>query len=158
MLRISSGLQAKLLGGSGAGSLQTLLSGGVLRVYAGTQPADADTTEGSAVLLGEVSLNGGTFIPGAGGASTNGLTFDDPASGDLNKAAAEVWQGSGVADGSAGWFRFYDSNRTTGASTTAVRLDGVIATSGGELTMTNTAIAVGTPIILNTFVATLPKS
>lgn len=158
MLRISSGLQAKILGGASSDSVQNLFSGGVLRVFSGTQPTDCDLTEATSTLLAEVSLSGAAFSPGAGGASTNGLTFDDPVSGVLSKAAAETWQGLGVTDGNAGWFRFYDSNRTTGASTTAIRFDGVIASSGGELTMTNRLIAVGTPVIINTFDFSLPKS
>lgn len=155
MLRISTGLQQNLLGGSGGDSVQQLLLGGVLRIFSGTQPSSCDDVE-VGTLLAEVSLSGATFVPGA--TSTNGLTFADPVDGVLSKTVSEAWNGAGVAAGSAGWFRFYDSNRTVGASTSSVRLDGAIATSGGEINMANSQIEIGTPVIINSFDITLPKS
>lgn len=156
MLRLSSGLRDAILGGSSSDSVQHLLEGCVLRIFSGTQPTSSDLTEATSTLLAEISLNGAGFSPGT--PSTNGLSFDDPANGAIPKASAETWQGDGIADGNAGWFRLYASVRTVGASTTAVRLDGTIASSGGELTMSNNLIAVGTPVIINTFDIALPTS
>ena len=153
MLRLSTGLRNGLLGGSAGDNFQDLFSGGVLRLYSGSQPSDADYAE-SGTLLAEITLAGATFTPGA--SSTNGLTFDDPADGVIEKAAAEAWQGDGIADGSVGWFRFYASVRTLGASSSAIRFDGAVATSGGQATMVNTSVIIGIANIVSAFSVTLP--
>lgn len=153
MLRLSTGLRNALLGGSGGDSFQSLFSGGVVRIYSGAQPSSSDNTE-TGTLLVEISKDGATFVPGA--PSTNGLTFDDPSAGAIAKAAAETWAGSGVNTGNAGWFRFYDSVRTLGASTTAVRFDGSVATSGGQMTMLSTLITAAITNYISDFSVTLP--
>lgn len=153
MLRLSTGLRNNMLGGSSGDSFQNLFSGGVMRIYSGTQPADADYAETGTLLL-EISLGGATFVPGA--SSTNGLTFDDPSAGVIEKAAAEDWQGDGIATANAGWFRFYSSERTLGASSTAVHFDGSIATSGGQLSMTNTLITASVTTIVTSFSVKMP--
>ena len=158
MIRISTGLRQGMMGnGVSDNSMRNLLAGGVMRVYAGTQPSNPDAAE-TGTLLAEITLDGGEFTPGAGGSSTNGLHFDAAVAGVLSKSAAEIWKGTGLAVGSAGWFRFYDSNENVGASTAAVRFDGSIGTTGADLVMSSTTVGVGTPVAVPTFAATLPVS
>lgn len=158
MLRLSTGLRNKLLGDGGAGgSLQDLLGGGVLYCYSDTQPSSADGVETGTLRL-VVSLGSAAFVPGAGGASTNGLTFDDAVSAILTKAGAEVWSGVGLTAGTIGWFRFHASEAVEGASTTAVRIDGSIASSGGQIAMSNTTVEVGATVTCTSFNITLPAS
>jgi len=121
------------------GSLREVFKNSVIRVFTGSRPADADTTESGTQLL-ELSLNGDSFTAGD---PTNGLNFGTFSGTTLKRAtdpetsATEVWKDDGMADGTAGWARWYDNSLTTGASTTAIRMDGVVATSGGDLNLSN---------------------
>ena len=136
------------------GCVADALADGVIDIYSGVQPATADAVEtAGAVLLARVTLASGAFTPGV---STNGINLDVAAAGAVSKAVAEVWSGVGLADGTAGWFRFYDNAVTTGASTTAIRMDGQIATSGGEINMSNTNIVTLGTTTIDGFVVTLP--
>ena len=155
MLRLSAGLKNKLMGDGSGGSLRSLMTGGIIRFYAGAQPSSADNAEG-ATLLAEITLDGGSFTGGASGGSTNGLSFEVSSGGAIVKLASETWSGTGITGGAAGWFRFYDSNGTVGSSTTDVRLDGSIATAGGQITMSNATIETSTPLVVPTFSITLP--
>ena len=111
---------------------------GVLAIYSGTQPASADDAE-TGTLLCLITNDSGAFTPGQ---PTNGLNFGAPVNGQIDKAAGETWSGTVLADGVAGWFRFYDNSYTTGASTTAKRFDGAIADTGAcEIQITNTTLA-----------------
>jgi len=136
------------------GSLSGILRNGVISLYSGTQPASADDAE-TGTLLGNISLSSGAFV---GGSQTYGINFDVAATGVLAKDVDEVWSGTAVATGVAGWFRFYDNTKTTGLSATAVRLDGAIATSGSELNMANTSVTLNGSITVDTFTVTLPAS
>lgn len=75
---------------------------------------------------------------------TNGLFLALAANGAIAKHASQTWSGVGIADGTAGWFRFYGAATDAGGiSTTLPRLDGRIATSGAELNLSNTSIVTG---------------
>ena len=148
-LRFSTALRNATIGTVGmAGALST----GVIEIYTGAQPATAnDPVTGT--LLGTVTLNGAAFTPGS---ATNGLTFAAAADGAVSKSATN-WQFSGLANGSAGWFRFKgNAVDAGGSSTTAVRLDGSIATSGGDMTIGNINVTTGAPNTVDQFVLTYP--
>jgi len=151
--RLSTGLRQALLIAGGS-SLADLLNTGVIDIYSGTQPATADAVE-TGVLLNRITLASGAFTAGV---ATNGLNFGTPVAGVLPKATAEVWSGAAVATGTAGWFRFYDNAAVAGASTTAVRMDGAISTSGAELNMSNLAIVTAGTTTIDGFNVTLPAS
>ena len=116
-LRLSTGLRNAMLG---TGSFKTIMQNGVIRVFSGVQPTSADDAEAATVLL-EISVSSGTFTAGT---ATNGVNFGTPADGALAKSSSEVWSGVASASGTAGWFRFYANDMTTGATTTAARFDG----------------------------------
>ena len=79
-----------------------------------------------------------------GYAITNGLYLALAASGAIAKHSGQTWSGVGIADGTAGWFRFYGAATDAGGvSTSLPRLDGRIATSGAELNLSNTSIVTG---------------
>ena len=148
-LRFSTALRNATIGTVGmAGALST----GVIEIYTGAQPATAnDPVTGT--LLGTVTLNGAAFTPGS---ATNGLTFATAANGAVSKSATN-WQFTGLATGSAGWFRFKgNAVDAGGSSTTAVRLDGSIATSGGDMTIGNINVTTGAPNTVDQFVLTYP--
>ncbi len=146
--RLSTGLRNKVLDGGAAGGFKAALALGFINIYTGSQPTSADTGA-TGTLLGIVSVSGGG----------TGLTFDAAAAGVLSKAAAETWRFTGLADGTAGWFRFHAAGDTpTNTSTTAARLDGAIGTSGAELNLTNLSILTGQVNTVDTFTVTQPAS
>ena len=150
-LRMSTGLRNALLSGQ---SFQDVFANGVIDIYSGSQPTSGDDAESSTKLL-EITVGSGEFTPGA---TTNGLTFDEAESGQMSKSASQVWSGVGVAAGTASWFRLRANDATTGASTTAVRLDGSVATSGAQINMSSTTIVVGSTTTIDSFLVTMPAS
>jgi hypothetical protein len=142
--KFSTGLRNAILGSN---SFKAALADGVIGIYSGGQPADADQAE-TGTLLCLVTESGGAFVPGA---AANGLEFGTAANGIIEKAAAETWMGTILATGSAGWFRHYDNNYTTGASTTAVRFDGSCATSGAQLNLSTLNFVLNAPFYINTY-------
>jgi hypothetical protein len=134
------------------GSVKTIMTNSIIGIYSGTQPDDADDIE-TGVLLAWITVASGAFTPGQ---TTNGLNLHTVSTaGVIPKATAEVWSGLGIADGTAGWFRWYANARTTGASTSAVRVDGAIGTTSSyELEASNKTIVTGIPVIISTFLYT----
>lgn len=135
------------------GSFSDLFRNGVMKIFPGTQPADADTTEGVTELV-EISLASGTFVVGG----ENGVNFGLAVAGVLAKATDETWSGVATATNTAGWFRFYDNQRDTGASTTAIRFDGAIAPSGAQLNMSNTSIVTDGTTTIDSVALTIPTA
>ena len=145
-VRLSTGLRSKMLNGDINGGMKGALSGGTIRIYSGPQPISADAPA-TGTLLGIVT------VEGAGG----GLHFDTSTDGTLSKAAAEHWKFNGIAAGTAGWFRFTaDGGFPDSNSSVEARIDGTIATSGGDVSITNVAITVGSPNTVDAFSFTLP--
>jgi hypothetical protein len=87
-----------------------------------------------------------------------GLVFDTPDDGVIAKPSDATWKGVGEASGTAAWFRFYDPDLETGASTTAVRFDGSVGTSSGDMRMVSTSIAAGASQTIDTLEVTFPAT
>jgi len=143
-LMYSTGLRQLMMGTS---DFKTTMANGILAFYSGSQPASADAAETGTLLI-KYTKSAGAFTPGV---STNGINFDAPVAGVCSKAVAETWQGVGLANGTAGWFRFYANDMTTGADTTHARFDGAISTTGAEVNMVSTTITSGATDTINTF-------
>jgi len=116
------------------------------------------TTESGGDIAGaDVNMGDGV----AGVSSVNGLNFDDVVAGLLAKRTGQTWSGTGAADGTAGWFRLRgpiadnDSADSAGAFT---RLDGNIATSGGDMNASSTTLASGATHTISTFSPTEPAN
>lgn len=135
-------------------SFQEIMKDGVIRIYSGSQPSDADQAETGTLLL-TITVSSGAFTPGS---PTNGLEFGPVVSGVVSKLASEVWSGVGVAAGTAGWFRFYSNEMDTGADVSAARFDGSVGTSGANLIMSSTSVVVGATSTVDAFSITLPAS
>lgn len=145
-VRLSTGLRDKLLNGGASGGLKNALNLGFIAIYSGPQPLTADSAA-SGTLLGIVSV---------GGAGT-GLTFGNSASGTIAKTPTEDWKFVGIADGTAGWFRFHPAAGNPAlSSATEARIDGNIATSGGDLNISNIAVKIGVPNTVDVFQFTMP--
>lgn len=147
--RLSTGLRNALMKTSG---FKEAMETGIIEVYSGAQPASADAAETGTKLL-RVTKASGAFVAGA---ATNGLTFEtDPVAGVLSKSS-DVWSGVGIADGVAGWYRFYSNAYGTGSSTSAVRFDGSCATANSQFNMSTTTIKTGAPVTVDTAAYTMP--
>lgn len=105
---------------------------GTLRIYTGAQPATPNTAV-TGTLLATVTL----IDPAFGAASTGAKTLTDPPAA------------TGVADGTAGWFRIYDSNSN------AV-LDGACGLSGAELNLSTLTISTGVSVDITGGTVTMP--
>ena len=139
MVDMAAGTQAFLVGAIG-GSIAGIFRNGCIRIYTGTQPATANDGE-TGTLLVEITQNSQPHSTGVSG--TNGLNLGQPSNGVIGKAPGEVWAGSNVASGTAGWFRFYANDKTLGASSEAIRLDGACSTSTSQLRLSTTNLVAG---------------
>lgn len=109
---------------------------GTIKVYTGSQPADADDAE-SGTLLATFTLNDPAFDAAASGAAAL----------DVSPAISTT----AGATGTAGWFRLEDS---TGANI----LDGACGEGSGELDLDNTDINSGQTVTINSLTVTVAAS
>ena len=129
------------------GSFRDIMKDGIMDLYSGTIPANADAIE-TGVKLASITVASGAF---SANAPANGLEFGTTASGIISKDAA-VWSGVGLATGEAGYFRFYSNAYTTGASSTAIRFDGICAeASGGDLNMADLTVTLSATKTIDSF-------
>jgi hypothetical protein len=140
-LKFSTGLRNQMLNAiRGAVTTTISLEHGIIYGYSGSQPANADAAVTGTLLI-KFTVGSGAFSHGS---ATNGLDFDAPSSGTMSKAAAEVWSGVGIANGTLGWARFCGNpTDDTLASTTLPRIDMRVATSGAECNVSSTTIVTG---------------
>jgi hypothetical protein len=137
------------------GALKTNHADGVILIYSGSQPASANDAV-SGTLLGRVTVNAGAWTAGS---PTNGLEFATPAARQMTKALAEVWQFTGLAEGTAGWFRFVGNAVDPGTADTTEtypRIDGRIATTGAEMNMSNLNVVTGAVSTIDSFTLRWP--
>jgi hypothetical protein len=96
-----------------------------------------------------------------GSAAVNGLKLQNSVSGVISKRSSQTWSGNGVANGTAGWFRFKGSISDAGgadSSNVYIRMDGSVGTSGANLNMTSTAIVTSAPESVSGFSITQPAA
>ena len=130
MISLSSGLKNNLLNSLG---LRSLLAGGAIHLFDGSQPSNADR-EYSSNRLGVITNEG--MIESF---PINGLYFQNPSSGILMKSLTQTWTIRLLQPGTATWFRFVSwKNEYSGYSTNAIRLDGAI---GEDLVLINPVLA-----------------
>lgn len=143
-----------ILASARGGCFSDLFKYGVIDIYSGTQPADADSAETGTMLV-RITQGSGAFTSGV---ETNGLVMGNVTSHALKRETGEVWSGVAVASGTAGWFRFYANTVVTGASTSAIRFDGNVSTSGAQINMTNTTVTSGGTTTIDAVTLTQPAS
>jgi hypothetical protein len=152
-LKLSTGLRNGMLNSTG---FIEAFNDGIIYIYSGPQPANADAAITGTNLL-KITVNNGAW---SAGSATNGLGFDAPSNGTISKASAEVWRGLGInGGGTAGWFRLCGNPTDAGgSSTTLPRLDGTVAISGGDMNLSSITIVDNAPTTIDTFQFTLPSS
>lgn len=142
-LKLSTGLRNGMLDTS---PFKTLLDASRLKIYSGAAPATADAAEGT--LL--VSI-------GSAHADTHCHFLASAVSGVISKDA-NVWSGVASATGTASHFRLVANTDTGVLSTTEIRMQGTIGTSGADLNMSSVSIVSGATQTIDTFDLTMPAS
>lgn len=117
-----------------ADALSDLLDNGYLRIYDGTQPANANTAIATQVLLAELRFNATAAPAASGGVLTmNAITQDSSAN----------------ATGTATWFRALKSDGIT------VVFDGSVSTSGADLNLGSASITSGASVAVTSMTFTV---
>lgn len=134
-LRISTGLANRLLD---TGSMRSTMAAGNIKIYTGTEPANADAAA-TGTLLCTVTIN----------SSGTGINFDTvAAAGVLAKTPSEIWSGVNAASGVAAYFRHVAAGDTAAISSTQPRLQGNVGVVGADLNLTSvTLTAAATQVI-----------
>lgn len=147
-VRLSTGMVNGMLSSGSFKFLAEDSTGFFIDVYSGSRPESPDVAA-TGTKLYTLSASGG------GG----GLHLAAAAAGKaIAKAAAEIWQGVGLANGTAGYYRLRTGADTGGTdSTTAVRLDGTVGTSGADMNLTSVSVAVGAPYIVSAASFNIPN-
>jgi hypothetical protein len=126
---LSTGLADFLAGGAPGNSLRKIFEYGVLALYGGAIPADANHAE-TGTLAGYVTVDGGVFTPGN---NTNGLVWEPPAGGICPKESGVIWAIIPIATVTLTWARLYTNSRILGASTLEKRIDFTCGAASGDI-------------------------
>ena len=99
-----------------------------LRIYTGAAPANC-AAAATGTLLVDMTLPADWMAAASSG----------------SKAKAGTWSGTGVAAGTAGYFRIVDNAGTT------AHVQGTCGIGSGDMSLDNTNIAIGQTVNVNTF-------
>jgi len=117
-----------------ADALSDLLDNGYLRIYDGTQPANANTAITTQVLLAELRFNATASPAASGGVLTmNSITQDSSANNT----------------GTATWFRALKSDGSTAV------FDGSVGTASCDLNLGSTSITSGASVAVTSMTYTV---
>lgn len=145
-LSLSTGLRNGILD---ANPLNTLLNAGEIRIFSGAGPSGADDTQTGTLLVTINTVTGSGFD----------LKFQDTATAGVLSKQTNTWDGVAVATGTAGYFRYCASTSDAGGtSTTEIRIQGSVSTSGAELNMSSTSITSAATTTIDTFDITMPAA
>lgn len=117
-------------------ALCALANGGSLKIYAGAQPANANTAISGQTLLATLALSATAFANAVAGAAT----------------ANAITSATAVATGTAAWFRVFKSDGTT------VVFDGTVGTAGCNINMNSTAIQTGATVAISSFAYSITEA
>lgn len=119
-----------------ATAVGALCNNGYLRIYTGTQPANADTAVSTQTLLSEHRFSATAF-----GAASNGVI-----------TANAITSDEALASGTATWFRVLDSDGTT------VVFDGSVGTSDANLILGTTSFSTGLTVDIDSMTYTVNRA
>lgn len=119
-----------------ANAVGDALNSGYIRIYDGSQPANADTAVGAQTLLAELRFAADAFGAASGGVITANAITDDS---------------SANATGTASWARILASNGTT------VWFDGSVGTSNANVILNTTSIVSGAVVSCSSLTFTVSK-
>lgn len=126
------------------GAVKALLNSGVLKVYTGTQPADANTAITTQTLLATLTFGSTAF----GSATASGSGGSKVVNAVANTITSDT---DAAATGTATWFRAYETGGTTAI------LDGSVGTSGADVNLSTVNIIAGGTVELTGFTLSEPE-
>jgi hypothetical protein len=88
-------------------------------------------------------------------ARSDAIYFTKATAGAISKTS-DTWSGLVGTSGVAGYFRLVASDDDGTSSTTQLRLQGTVSTSGAELNMANTSLTAATTHTVDSFSITVP--
>ena len=147
-LSLSTGLRDGILDSF---ALNALLAAGEINIWSGSAPASADDTATGTllVIIGEGASNGTDLA----------LSFLNTATSGVLSKQIGTWDGIALQTGTAGYFRFCASVADDhSTSTSEIRIQGAVSTSGAELNMSSTAITSAATTTIDTFDITMPAA
>lgn len=129
------------------GTFDTAFDGGTgrINIYTGTPPA-TPATAATGTLLATLVIASDWIGAGASGVGTVGSITSDT---------------SADASGTAGWFRFYNTDETApGSAGTSAdhRIDGTCGQGTGDLSFDNAVFVAGGTVAISSFTITMPAS
>ena len=144
-LKASTGLRNKLMD---TGSMKSIFAASFLKIYSGAVPADADAAVTGTLLCTISIASGGT-----------GVNFATSAvSGVLSKLGSETWSGVNAATGTATYYRHVAAGDDGTLSTTQARIQGSVATVGGDMNLASTALTSGATQTVDYYSVTVPAA
>ena len=121
-VRLSTGLAASMLGSYG---LQAMMNYGRIEVYDGDQPISPDLPA-TGTKLADITTDGLAFVVGSTGGGA--LELEQSSSGVLGLVG--TWTLTGIAEGTAGWWRWRWNAFDDGEQTFYFpRVDGLVGES-----------------------------
>jgi hypothetical protein len=151
-VNLSTGLRNGMLNATG---LTSAFANGVLYIYSGPQPINADQAV-QGTLLAIITNSASAFVFGT---SSNGLNLAVPVNGVITKTSTQSWQGTGLAAGVAGWGRLMgNASDALGTSTVLPRMDWSIANTGADMNVANVNVTVAEPMTVDVWQYTLPPN
>ena len=143
MWKASPGLCAHV---ATVGSYMNALNGMVLRIYGGAEPASSAGSTTGNTLLCEINPGG------------TGLTFlAGSVPGSISKDPDQVWSANEIANGTATFFRLETSADGGEESQEALRIQGSVGTLAGDMILSNTTFATGSPRTIKHFTVVVPS-
>jgi len=134
--------------------LSAIASGSDGNIYVASRLAGVGFTIASGGGTGTISALTSSVVAAS---ALDTLKLGAPAAGVIGKTSA-VWSGVALANGTAGYFRLVTNLDDALLSTTQLRIQGNVSTSGAELNLTNINFAAGATQTIDTFQLTEPAS
>lgn len=145
-VKTSTGLRNSMLV---TDSFKGIMDGCVLKLYAGTVPADADAAIGGATLLCTITDD----------ATIDGLLFDTAAvAGVVSKDPAQIWRGVNAASGTITFYRLVTAADDGTASSTQARVQGTVGTLGADLNLSSVALVAAASQTIDFYSMALPTA
>lgn len=146
IIALSDGLTKSLLDTT---SLKGSLDAGEIRIFTGGPPTSANDAESGDLLVIIKSDAGDSLLDFAAAVLTAGV---------ITKDLTQIWSGIASQSGTAGYYRFTKAADGGGSSTTIVRFQGNVSTSGAALNMSSVEIVVAATQTIDTYIITQPSS
>jgi hypothetical protein len=130
-----------------------------LAVVTITAPRGSGATPNTHVVATAGTLTTTTANMASGVSAVNGLKFEAPDEASIAKKNSQTWSGTIANSGSAGYWRLYAAVADSGAADASEvypRLQGTLATTGGDINVSSTSLVAAALQGIDRFSITMP--